>query len=442
MIAVFCALASASAMCGCSEIKVSRPEGATSLVEQTTDTTDITETTDTYETAAHHDTAESYTADAAADVTSDAETMSATDTTTEAASTEAADSSEAITDDPVATEPLSLCAEELYGYSIGRTLIKDDVLYMNHSCSGLRFDFSGTSLTATFVSSAKYCYDSIHRAWIAVYLDDSTEPYKRFPLDCEKAAYRLFESDTPIDARITVVKLTEQQFGTAGITLLETGSGDRISTVAPSDRYIEFFGDSITAGYGNEGELSHGFDTTEENGYLTYAPIAARELGADYSMVCVSGMGLTDSRTCDYVAADIYPKTDVFISDEGYSFTRRPQLIVVNLGANDSYYINKDQSYYELFESRYYELLTQIRSNNPDAVILCCICDYWEARMPQIERVVSSFCSDTGDTKIHTLLLPYVRNDADYGSDAHPKISVQYEIADVLLEKIDELDIF
>ena len=267
-------------------------------------------------------------------------------------------------------------------------------------------------------------------------------PYKRFSLDSERAEYQLFESEQPVETRITIVKLTEQQFGTAGISRLEAGAADILSVVPASEGFIEFFGDSITAGYGNEGELSHGFDTAEENGYLTYAPIAARELNVDYSMVCVSGMGLTASRTCDYVAADIYPKTDVFLSDEDHSFSRKPQLIVVNLGANDSYYINKDESYYEQFESRYYELLTQIRSKNPDAVILCCICDYWQARMPQIERVIERFSADTGDSRIHSLLLPYVTNDEDYGSDAHPKISVQYEIAEVLVEKIRELGIF
>lgn len=340
------------------------------------------------------------------------------------------------------SEPVTLNAAEISEYGVGRTLLADDVLYMNHSCSGFRFDFRGTSLKAEFVSSPDYCYDAAHKAWIAVYLDNSTEPYKRFPLDSEQAEYTLLESDEPVEASVTVVKLTEEQFGTAGIRSLRLGAQDKISRIPDSDRYIEFFGDSITAGYGNEGELSHGFDTSEENGYLTYAPITARALGADYSMVCVSGMGLTDSRTCSFVAGDVYPKTDAFISSEDYSFTRQPQLIVVNLGANDSYYINKDSSYYDLYESRYYDMLKEIRSQNPDSAIICCICDYWKARMPQIERVIEKFSSETGDSKIYSLLLPYVTNDEDYGSDAHPKIKVQYEIADVLTAKIKELGIF
>lgn len=364
------------------------------------------------------------------------------ETAAESISTDSILSDSAISIPAISDEPVTLDAAELSTYSIGRTLLKDDVMYMNHTCSGFRFNFHGSSLKAEFVSSAEYCYDDIHRAWIAVYLGSSTEPYKRFPLDSELIEFTILESDEPIEADITIVKLTEEQFGTAGVKSLQLGANDVIQRVPDSVRYIEFFGDSITAGYGNEGELSHGFDTSEENGYLTYASIAARTLGADYSMICVSGMGLTASRTCDFVAGDIYPKTDAFISDEAYSFARQPQLIVVNLGANDSYYINKDSSYYEIYESRYYDLLKEIRSKNPDSVILCCICDYWKSRMPQIESVIEKLSAETDDSRIYSMILPYVKNNEDYGSDAHPKIKVQYEIADALTAEIEKLGIF
>lgn len=428
--ALICAAVSASALCSCTAVQNSGEISETSEIH-TAESTSVSETT-------------AITTDPA--VTSDTapeQNISTGQTSPEETSAFSESAVMSIEEPPaVQKEPVTLDAAAISGYSVGRTLLSDDVLYMNHSCSGFRFDFRGTSLKAEFVSSAEYCYDEIHRAWIAVYLGDSTEPYRRFPLDREQGEYTLFESDQPTEARITVVKLTEEQFGTAGIKSLELGAADVISRVPDSGRYIEFFGDSITAGYGNEGELSHGFDTSEENGYLTYAPITARALGADYSMVCVSGMGLTDSRTCSFVAGDIYSKTDAFISDQEYGFERQPQLIVVNLGANDSYYINKDSSYYDLYESRYYDLLAEIRSKNPDAVIFCCICDYWKARMPQIERVIEKYTADTGDSKIHSLLLPYVTRDEDYGSDAHPKIKVQYEISEVLIDKIEQLGIF
>lgn len=423
--ALICAAVSASLLCSCAADK---PDGRNDT-EEAAVSTETADSTESSESAASSPLAA--TNEAPAETT--AVSLPSVFTTT----------SDNIPKEPALTkEPVILDAAALSEYSVGRTLLADDVLYMNHSCSGIRFEFCGTSLKAEFVSSAEYCYDTVHRAWVAVYLGDSTEPYCRFPLDSEQAEYTLFESDEPVDTRVTIVKLTEEQFGTAGIKSLELGAADTMSRISASDRYIEFFGDSITAGYGNEGEFSHGFDTSEENGFLTYAPITARALGADYSMVCVSGMGLTASRTCSFVAGDLYTKTDAFISDEEYSFSRQPQLIVVNLGANDSYYINKDSSYYDLYESRYYDLLSDIRRNNPDAVILCCICDYWQARMPQIERVIEKFTADTGDRKIHSLLLPYVTKDEDYGSDAHPKIKVQYEIAEVLTAKIKELGIF
>ena len=57
-------------------------------------------------------------------------------------------------------------------------------------------------------------------------------------------------------------------------------------------RKIEFIGNSITCGYGNEGlKKEEGFDYATENHYYSYASITARNLEAQHWVVARSGIG-------------------------------------------------------------------------------------------------------------------------------------------------------
>ena len=57
-------------------------------------------------------------------------------------------------------------------------------------------------------------------------------------------------------------------------------------------RKIEFIGNSITCGYGNEGTNKfQGFEYETENHYYSYAAITARNLKAQHWVVARSGIG-------------------------------------------------------------------------------------------------------------------------------------------------------
>ncbi len=63
-----------------------------------------------------------------------------------------------------------------------------------------------------------------------------------------------------------------------------------VETPALPSRKIEFIGNSITCGYGNEGlKKEEGFDYATENHYYSYASITARNLEAQHWVVARSG---------------------------------------------------------------------------------------------------------------------------------------------------------
>ena len=97
-------------------------------------------------------------------------------------------------------------------------------------------------------------------------------------------------------------------------------------------------GDSITAGYGvlyPQGPADAG-STICQDGTQAYAWLTAEALDADATIVCRSGIGVTAGHTPynmdTYYSAAFYNRTP----NVPYKPTRKPDIIVVNLGTNDA----------------------------------------------------------------------------------------------------------
>lgn len=143
----------------------------------------------------------------------------------------------------------------------------------------------------------------------------------------------------------------------------------------PADKelLIEFVGDSITCGYAclgiNKTDDVVSAETTE--GTSTYAYLTAQALGADHSMVCISGIGIYKGFT-DYNMTNVYPyisyRRDHTQTD--YAPARKADLVVVNLGTNDESRIGSNVAE---FKAHVENLISQIRSNHgEDTPIVFC----------------------------------------------------------------------
>jgi lysophospholipase L1-like esterase len=339
---------------------------------------------------------------------------------------------------------------------LGRTFYDSEsgIVYFNWTCSGFEFQFTGAKVEGELISSAEHAGNVNEQAWVAVFINDGDEPVKRFALDNIKGWYTLFEAEKPDTYKVKVLKITEAQNGRAGVTRLKIQGNLHTELIVPKQHKIEFIGDSITCGYGNEAEKPEdGFKTYQENGWDAFAAKTARKLKADFNCISSSGIGIYSSYTDENKINDsllmpmVYNYTDRFLEQSkgkscntAWDFKKYvPDLIVINLGTNDGSYVRYDESRKENFRKLYVDFLKQIREKNGDyPKILCTIGSIDTYLFDEITAAVEEYKLQTGDTKIDTMKFE-VQIEADgIGGDFHPSTATHEKMSNKLCKKITE----
>ena len=93
----------------------------------------------------------------------------------------------------------------------GRTMLENDIRYMDYTCTYVEFTFTGTYAEAEIISDLTPSED-IFRAWAVVCINGSAQPTKRFKLDSKRAAYELYSSDKEETVTIRLMKVSEAAF--------------------------------------------------------------------------------------------------------------------------------------------------------------------------------------------------------------------------------------
>ena len=211
------------------------------------------------------------------------------------------------------------------------------------------------------------------------------------------------------------------------------------------DRKIEFIGNSITCGYGNEGtDRNEHFDYATENHYYSYASIVARSLEAQHWVVARSGIGAyrnygeakTGSpRSCmpvqyEYTgyAYDLRLRDEASFLREKWDFSRyQPDVVCINLGTNDLSTNNYDVT---LLKQGYQKLLQLVRAHNPKAkiVFLCgsMLSGKELAIAKQLLDEVKTEANKAGDKEVYRFDFTPQAGDLGYGNDWHPSL-LQHE---------------
>lgn len=341
-------------------------------------------------------------------------------------------------------------AEQNYVKVIGRTLRKDGLVYLGYSCSSIEFVFKGSKAEAVLWTDSK-SFPDIHKAWVAVFVNDDEEPIKRFPLENEEDSYILYEADTVKETRIRLVKYSEAAFGKVGIKSIHI-VGEQPRPTSAKKRRLEFIGDSITCGYGNEGQwMVDVFNTTQENPWDAYAAITARALDADYHLICWSGIGIISNWTDlevpneDWLMPALYPYTDkagdLSLGNnpeqwENTSFI--PDSIIINLGTNDNSYTKSIPERVAVFAAKYYEFLKQVRRCNPTSELLCTLGAMGQELCPAIKEQVDRLIVE-GDQKLHYMAFDVQKSEDMIGADWHPSKLTHQRMASKLEGKLREI---
>lgn len=345
---------------------------------------------------------------------------------------------------------------------MGRTVFRDGVRYLGYSASAISFRFAGTAASAVLISNGAEQMEQ-ERAWVAVFINNQKEPEKRFRLDRAEQKVELYRSEKAETMTITLMKYSEAEFAACGIRSIEIQNKEGEEKLLPppenKTRRIEIFGDSITCGYGVEGNVEIlEFTTQEENPMKSYSMLTARELDADVQLVAWNGKGVIteyvgeESEETDdsWLMPFLYPYTDAglerdyFQTDqiqwEKWDFQRFvPDLVIVNLGTNDASYTRQIPERDQQFVRAYVEMLEMIRRKNPKAAILCTLGTMDQRLCPAVEQAVTLYQKKEPDAVIRFLRLPLQEDEDGLGTFWHPTETTQRKTADRVVMTVKEM---
>lgn len=335
---------------------------------------------------------------------------------------------------------------------LGRSLMRDGIRYLGYSCSAVEFTFTGSRAEAVLWTDSS-SLEGIYKAWVAVFIDDEEEPVRRFSLDKEEDTYLLFQGEQIKETTIRLVKYSEAANGKVGIKAIILDTEQPPQPTRAKSRRLEFIGDSITCGYGNEGIWNVDvFNTAQENPWKAYAASCARALEADYHLVAWSGIGILSSWTDQeepneyLLMPDLYRyadmATDTVLGNkepELWDSTRFiPDCIVINLGTNDNSYTKGIQERVDSFGNKYYSFVKQVREQNPTSKIVCTLGAMGQDLCNEVKKQVDRLNSE-GEKDIYFMSFDLQNEKDGIGSDWHPSLITHEKMAKKLELKLREI---
>ncbi len=179
---------------------------------------------------------------------------------------------------------------------------------------------------------------------------------------------------TPGEHRLELYRRTEASFGATTFLGLEVTGGELLAIEPPPSRRLEVVGDSITCGYGIEGDSpSCPFSADTENHQQSYGRLLATRFGAELSTVAWSGRGVVknyDGGPGDKMGV-LYQRILPAVPSSQFRPDRGYDAVVVNLGTND--FSTEPDPEMAVFVAAYVDLLQKIRAYSPSAFVLCTV---------------------------------------------------------------------
>lgn len=231
---------------------------------------------------------------------------------------------------------------------------------------------------------------------------------------------------------IRITRLSESFSGVTAFTSDPIVQGKLLTPPGPSERRLLVLGDSITAGYGVEGESEAcGYSIETSNPLKAYASLAAEALNADLHIIAWSGIGAW--RTYGEKAPENPTITDRYPLVLADNFDSRwnpaefpPDAILVTIGTND-YWDGEAPGYRNAMD----DLLRILRGDYPETPVYLIVSPMLTGSTRERQKaVLDSFAGES----VIVLDLGQVAASDGYGCDYHPNIKTQSRMAGALIK--------
>ena len=317
---------------------------------------------------------------------------------------------------------------------IGRHIKKDGLEYFSYSGCGFEFDVQpvdNSKVTVTLISELR----ETDEQFVSIYLNDIFFRKEKLVSGTNQFSFSINNKNDV--TRVRIIKCNETYISSIYLKNVELENAQFVDIKPLKKSLIEFYGDSLTCGFGNLGKTPEEFKTSTEDFTKTYAYLASFALKMDYSVIAKSGISIALKIYCDKTFDEIYDTVDMF---EKCDTNYHVDYAVINLGTNDMGAYNQLEERDgapEAFFLAYKSLVDKIISKNKDVKFILCshmATTYHEDLGIQIQNIVK-YIRRTYLNKVK--LVEFTPNDG--GSGSHPNILAHKENAKLLIEAIKSL---
>jgi len=217
----------------------------------------------------------------------------------------------------------------------GRTeKLGDNSLMLVSAASSVTFSFTGNSCEISLQSINEYG----HHAYVSLELDGKYLGRLRVEKELKNYPIKVVSKGKHSKHTLKIFKATE---ASTGGVLFSGTTAKLTSTKVKDKKKIEFIGNSITSGMGNDTKeipCGQGEWFDQHNAYFAYGPVLSRNLDVDFQLSSVSGMGMY--RNWNDETEPVMPNVygNLALNNDAskpYEFNFKPDIISIALGTND-----------------------------------------------------------------------------------------------------------
>lgn len=219
---------------------------------------------------------------------------------------------------------------------------------------------------------------------------------------------------------VKIVRATQENIGGFKVQGLLI-NGNYLKTENTRSLAIDFYGDSITVGYGTDTIPADGDWVKYSNGTQAYAFLTAEALKANYNIFAYAGIGF-------YADSNGNTNNNMMKQLDGFAYNKNADVTVINLGTNDLSQLSVAGGL-EKLKAEFVAFLQKIREQHPGSAIVLAygMMNDSSNMKALISHAVTSFY-ENGDGNIYSVQLPKGTS----GGHGHPNTAQQAAAANVL----------
>lgn len=321
---------------------------------------------------------------------------------------------------------MSVSNQSLFKFT-GRVKPSGDGLIFDNSCSTLEFQGFMTGEVTLDITAKNGGFGF---AYFTVYIDGERVD-ERFYVKGSNQKITVANFTGNYFHTVKIVKQTEFKWVLTAINSLDF-TGYLVEAPEEKEYYIEFLGDSLTTAYGNIGKPGDTPDDSPkfQDGTKSFAYLFAESVNADYAMISRSAAGLSQCWSNSPII-DYYKKFSKDRGSEDFDAksARKPDLIVLHLGAND---YNVGGSNKTNFVTRGEELINYFRSSYGTDIPIIWAYDPNEGFPDKVKEIMNSFGGESAG--YYTLSLPW----SEAGAGGHPSANEHAKHATLLANLVKQ----